>query len=304
MTERASWEQKHMLRRIGVFGLILLVAGVAAIILMSMLTPVAEERSFFDLEGPLVMAHQGGEGLRPSNTMVAFQNAMDLGVDVLEMDVHSTADGVLVLIHDDSVDRTTGGSGRVNDLTFAELQALDAGHYWTDDDGQTYPYRDQGIRIPAIEEVLRAFPGMPLNIEIKQAVPSIAGDLCELLRRYSMTEKALVASFHPVSLEEFRSLCPEVATSMLESEIRQFFVLNRIGLATLFAPPGQAFQVPETSGDTLILTKHFINGAHANNIAVHAWTINETEDMARLLELGLDGIITDRPDRILELLGR
>lgn len=285
--------------------LVIVLAVAAAVLLIVWLTSrPAEERSFFDLEGPLVIAHQGGEGLRPSNTMASFQNAMDLGVDVLEMDVHSTADGVLVLIHDDTVDRTTDGTGRVNELTFAELQQLDAGDYWTEDDGQTYPFRGQGITIPALEEVLAAFPGMPVNIEIKQVEPSIAGDLCELLRRYERTDRALVASFHPESMNEFRSLCPEVATSMVESEIRVFYVLNRLGLGGLYSPPGEAFQVPERSGSIEILTPPFVSGAQGRDIAVHAWTINETADMARLLDLGLDGIITDRPDRMLQLLGR
>ncbi len=292
------------MKSIGRFILIFLAVGAAVLLLLSLFSQPADEASFFDLEGPLVIAHQGGEGLRPSNTMASFQNAMDLGVDVLEMDVHSTADGVLVLIHDDTVDRTTDGTGRVNDLTFAEIQQLDAGNYWTDDDGQTYPYRGQGIRIPALEEILTVFSGMPVNIEIKQVEPPIAGDLCDMLKRYEMTDRALIASFHSEPLQTFRELCPTVATSMLESEIRTFYVLNRVGLGSLYTPPGEAFQVPESSGSIEILTQPFVDGAHGNNIAVHAWTINETADMARLLDLGLDGIITDRPDRMLELLGR
>lgn len=292
------------MRTIGRIVLIILAVAATVLLVVWLTSRPAVERSFFDLEGPLVIAHQGGERLRPSNTMASFQNAMDLGVDVLEMDVHSSADGVLVLIHDESVDRTTDGTGRVHDLTFAQLQQLDAGDYWTDDDGQTYPYRGQGITIPSLEEVLAAFPGMPVNIEIKQVEPSIAADLCELLRRYDRTELTLVASFHAQSMNEFRTACPEVATSMVEGEIRTFYVLNRVGLGRLYSPPGEAFQVPERSGGIEILTQPFVDGAHDNNIAVHAWTINETADMARLLELGLDGIITDRPDRMLTLLGR
>jgi glycerophosphoryl diester phosphodiesterase len=292
------------MQNIGRFLLISLAVAVAVLLVVWLTSRPADERGFFDLETPLVIAHQGGERLRPSNTMASFRNAMDLGVDVLEMDIHSSADDVLVVIHDDTVDRTTDGTGRVHDLTLAELQQLDAGEYWTDDDGQTYPYRGQGITIPALEEVLGAFPGMPVNIEIKQVEPSIAADLCTMLRQYGRTDLALVASFHGQAMEEFRAACPEVATSMVESEIRVFYVLNRVGLGSLYSPPGQAFQVPERSGSLEILTTPFINGAQANNIAVHAWTIDETEDMARLLELGLDGIITDRPDRMLELLGR
>ncbi len=293
-----------MARKIGIFLLISLLIGAGALLLVRLLSAPAESYSFFDNDGPMVIAHQGGEELRPSNTMASFSHAMELGVDVLEMDVHSTADGELVLIHDDTVDRTTDGTGRVHDLTLAEIQQLDAGHYWTADEGQTYPYRGQGIQIATLEEVLTAFPGTRLNIEIKQLEPSIAGQLCDTLRRFDMTDRALVASFHPESINEFRTACPDTPTSMVESEIRMFYVLHRLGLASLYSPPAEAIQVPEEDGGIYILSERFIGDAQGIGLNVHAWTIDETEDMARLLERGLDGIITDRPDRMLELLGR
>ncbi len=284
---------------------LLIIVVVVAVVLVAaaLLTPPAPELAFFESDRPMVIAHQGGEGLRPSNTMIAFENAVALGVDVLEMDVHSTSDGALVLIHDDTVDRTTDGTGRVTDFTLAELQQLDAGEYWTPDDGATYPYRGQGVRIPTLEEIVTAFPQMKYNIEIKQVEPSIASSLCEALRIHDLTERALVASFHPTAMNQFRAACPEVATSMVEDEIRPFFILNTLFLGGLYRPPGSAFQVPEYSGSLHVLTPRFVRGAHGNNVAVHPWTIDDPADMARFLDMGVDGIITDRPDILIEVLG-
>ena len=283
--------------------LLTIVLVVAAVLIaVALLTPAAPEFAFFESDRPMVIAHQGGEGLRPSNTLIAFENAVDLGVDVLEMDVHSTSDGTLVLIHDDTVDRTTDGSGRVKELTLAELQQLDAGDYWTPDDGATYPYRGQGVRIPTLEEIVTAFPEMKYNIEIKQVDPSIAVPLCKLLRHFGLTDRALVASFHPTAMDEFRAACPEVATSMVEDEIRPFFILNTAFLGSLYRPPGAAFQVPEYSGSQHVLTPRFVRGAQRNNVAVHPWTIDDPADMERFLDMGVDGIITDRPDIMIEVL--
>jgi len=283
---------------------LLIIVGVVAVVLvaLALLMPNAPDYPFFESDRPMVIAHQGGEGLRPSNTMLAFANAVALGVDVLEMDVHSTSDGALVLIHDDTVDRTTDGTGRVNDLTLAEIQQLDAGDYWTPDDGATYPYRGQGARIPTLDEVLTAFPQMKFNIEIKQTEPTIATSLCEALRAHGLTERTLVASFHPTAMDEFRAACPEVATSMVEDEIRPFFILNTIFLGALYRPPGTAFQVPEYSGNLHVLTPRFVRGAHGNNVAVRPWTIDDPADMARFLDMGVDGIITDRPDIMIKVL--
>ena len=290
-----------MRRLLGALLIIVLIVA-AALVAVALLTPPAPEFAFFESDRPMVIAHQGGEGLRPSNTLIAFENAVALGVDVLEMDVHSTADGALVLIHDDTVDRTTDGTGRVNDFTLAELQQLDAGEYWTADDGATTPYRGQGVRIPTLDEVLTAFPQMKFNIEIKQVEPSIAASLCEALRAHDLTDRTLVASFHPTAMNEFRAACPEVASSMVEDEIRPFFILNTIFLGALYSPPGAAFQVPEYSGSLHVLTPRFVRGAHGNNVAVHPWTIDDPADMARFLDMGVDGIITDRPDLMIEVI--
>ena len=272
--------------------------------------PLPTHPFFASSNDVLVIAHQGGEWLRPSNTMSAFENAVALGVDVLEMDVHATADNRLVLIHDATVDRTTDGTGAVREMTLAEIQALDAGYYWTEDDGETYPYRGQGITIPTLDELIAAFPNMPLNIEIKQREPSIAAQLCQTLQARGLTEQVLVASFHEQAMSEFRAACPEVATSMVQAEIVPFFVLSTLFLGATYQASVPSVQVPEFRGgivpwgDLQVVNGRFVRDAQRQNMEVHVWTVNETADMERMLALGVDGIITDRPDRLLELLQR
>ncbi|GJM43027.1 MAG: glycerophosphoryl diester phosphodiesterase [Ardenticatenaceae bacterium] len=268
--------------------------------------PVPEHPFYTQQDGVMVIAHQGGEWLRPSNTLVAFDHAVELGVDVLEMDIHQTKDGVIILMHDDTVDRTTDGSGAINEMSYAEIRALDAGHYWTDDDGATYPYRGLGIQVPTLEEIFQNYPEMRMNIEIKQETPSMVRPFCTLIHDYNMEEKILVATFHQATVEEFREVCPGVITSMVEPEIQLFFGLNTVFLGALFQAPGTAFQVPRTSslpiiGKVDVLTERFIRVANSHNIQVHAWTINDPAEMERLIGLGVNGIITDRPDLLLEI---
>ena len=159
----------------------------------------------------LVIAHAGSE-LYPTDTLYALEQYAAMDVDVLEMDLHMTADGEIILIYDDTVDRTTNGSGDVREMSLAELQTLDAGWYWTKDE-QTYPFRDQGITIPTLREVFETFPDYAMIIEIKQESPSMAAPLCDLIREYEMQEKVLVPSFSDEAIQEFREVCPEVATA-------------------------------------------------------------------------------------------
>lgn len=294
-----------------VVGVVVVILLLVYLILRARVEPVPAHPFFAQFEPgqQINIAHQGGEQLWPSNTMFAFQNAVEMGVDVLEMDVHQTADGAFVLMHDDTVDRTTDGSGAIREMTLAEIQALDAGYYWTDDDGQTYPFRGQGITVPTMTELFEAFPDMPMNIEIKPDNAAVAQAFCQTMQAFGMEEKVLIGSFHDEALTAFRAACPNVATSMTESEIRPFWILSVLGLSALYQSPAEAFQVPVKAslpviGEVDVLTERFVNNAHAQNIAVHAWTINETEEMERLLDMGLDGIITDRPDRLQEVLGR
>ncbi|MCI0398172.1 MAG: glycerophosphodiester phosphodiesterase [Chloroflexi bacterium] len=298
----------HRLRQSRLIRVLLVVVAILMFLYgaLALLARPAPDHIFFT-QGParpLVIAHQGGDGLWPGDTLYAFERAAGMGVDVLEMDVHSTADGALVLMHDDTVDRTTDGAGKINSLTLDELKSLDAGYDWSPDGGQSFPYRGQGITAPTLEEIFTTFPSQWMVIEIKQVEPPIVEPLCQMIRQYGLADRALVASFHKQTMAAFRTACPEVATSAAEDEIRPFFILNTLFLGALHSPPAHAFQVPEYSGSLHVLTPRFVRGAHGRNLEVHAWTINETADMQRMLDLGIDGIITDYPDRLLELLDR
>ena len=285
---------------IGLFIVSVLVFSVLAVLSRPM-----DDHPFFVKDEVLILAHQGGEKLRPDNTMPAFQHAVELGVDVLEMDIHSTRDGELVIMHDERVDRTTNGSGLLKEMTYAQLQDLDAAYHWPHDDlDGPRPYRGQGIRVPTLRELFETFPDMPMNIEIKQAEPSIVQPFCDLIYEYRRTDSVLVGSFHAETVKEFREKCPGVATSATEPETRTFFILNTIGLGKVFQPSAEAFQVPEYSGFLHVVTERFVSGARRHNADVHVWTVDDPEDMQRMIDLGVDGIITNRPDLLLELLGR
>jgi glycerophosphoryl diester phosphodiesterase len=251
---------------------------------------------------PLVMAHRGGAGLWPENTMYGFERAVDLGVDMLETEIHSTADNILVLMHDSTVDRTTNGSGPIRAFTLEELKTLDAGYNWTSDGGQTFPFRGSGITVPTLEEVFTALPTARINIDIKQEKPSLVEPLCKTIRTFDMKDKVMVASFNSKVLKAFRRVCPEVTTSAGTGEVAFFFMVNMVFLGAVYRPACQAFQVPEYSSGLRVLTKRFVETAHGLNLAVHVWTINEVTDMKRLLALGVDGIVTDYPNRLISLL--
>jgi glycerophosphoryl diester phosphodiesterase len=257
-----------------------------------------------DLNYPLVIAHQGGDGLWPGDTMFAFQNAADLGVDVLEMDVHITKDGVLVLMHDETVDRTTDGTGEIESMNLDELKKLDAGYDWSADDGATFPFRGQGVTIPTMEEVFTAFPDMHMTIEIKKTNASMAKPFCDLIRKHDMQDKVLIASFHDDRLVEFRETCPEVATSSAKNETTAFVLITKPFLGSFYSPNFFSLQVPEESSGITVMTPAFVKAAHERNLAVEPWTINDAETMKKFIEWGVDGIITDRPDIMLEVLGR
>ena len=287
-----------------------LAVGVVAVLLLAycalaLLARPARDDHAFDADGDvLVIAHRGGRGLWPENTLYAYKRAWEMGVDVLEMDVHSTADGALVLMHDDTVDRTTDGAGPIHDHTLAELQGLDAGYQWTADDGATYPFRGTKIQVPTLEAVFEALPEALMNIEIKQSEPSIVEPFCGAIREHGMAERVLVASFDQETIVAFREACPEVATTAGEDEVRVLYVLSRAYLASTYSAPAEAVQAPEYFGDLHVITRRFIRAAGRRSMEVHVWTVNDTADMRRMVELGVDGIITDYPDRLLAILGR
>jgi glycerophosphoryl diester phosphodiesterase len=266
----------------------------------------AGEREFFkgDVRRPLVIAHRGGSAVWPENTLYAFENAAAAGADVIETDVRSTSDGVLVVLHDKTVERTTDGAGSVAGMTLAELKRLDAGYRWSPDGGRTFPLRGRGLTVPTLEEVFERLPGMRFNIEPKRDAAPSSQKLCGVIKGRRMEGRVVVASFRASLLEEFRGVCPEVATSAGPLEAVDFIFRYKVGLAESYSPAMQALQLPEKALGLRVLTKGLIEAAHERNLDVHAWTVNDTEAMRGLVEMGVDGIMTDRPDRLLEILGR
>lgn len=255
-------------------------------------------------EQPLVIAHRGGKGLWPENSLFAFQRASALGVDMLEMDLHLSSDGELVVIHDRTLERTTDGDGPVAAHSLAQLQALDAGYNWSADGGQSYPYRGQGIRIPSFTEVLDRFPDTPKVIELKVPDVGMEAQLCEALKAHKQRDQVIVGSFYDRSLQLFREHCPGVATSAGPGSVRLLVALNWLGLGSLLSPSYQALQIPEAHGDLVVASASLLQTAAQRGLNVQLWTINEQPDMRRLLDQGAHALITDYPDRALQVLGR
>jgi glycerophosphoryl diester phosphodiesterase len=274
---------------------------------------------YFKPDKFLVIAHRGGRSLGPENTIYTFQRAIEQGADVLEMDLQTTGDGHLVIMHDRDVNRTTNGKGAVDTFSLSELKELDAGFRWSPDHSNTFPLRNRGVTIPTLADVFKALSDVRMNIEIKSSQVNTIQDLCRTIRDHGMSQKVMVACFDSGKLGEFRSACPEVATSagaseavmfywlqrvQLESAYKavMFYWLQRVQLESAYTPSAQALQIPEAYKGKPITTRRFIEAAHARNMRVHVWTVNDTESMQRIIDLGVDGIMTDYPDRLVNVL--
>lgn len=253
---------------------------------------------------PLFIAHQGGEQIAPSNTMAAFELAVRLGADVLETDVHLTRDGELVTIHDDTVDRTTNGTGRVDAFTYAELSKLDAGHTFTDLTG-AHSYRGKGLTIPRLEELFAKFPTKLFNVEIKAAYPGIEAKLWALIQKYHLTGRVVVVSFDQAIIDRFNGLSQgRVALGAGQAEATRFVLTHKFWLSGFYRPQASVLQLPTESSGFDLAAKALIDRAHELGMQVHYWTINDEPTMRRLVELGADGIMTDRPDLLKKVLNR
>ena len=258
---------------------------------------------YFDVARPMVIAHQGGNLLRPGNTFLAFDHAMSLGVDVLEMDVHLSADEQVVVIHDDTLERTTDGQGAVREMNLADLQQLDAAYHWPFT-GEPTRYRDQGVFIPSFKQVLDRYPAQRLVVELKEDSPRLAEALCEALRASGREDLTLVASFHKAVMKHFRKVCPTTATSASSDEVRWFVIASKLYLGRLFYAPALALQVPKERDGMSLLLKEFLEQAESVNLHVDYWTLNSVADLRSAIQAGAHGVITDRPDLMLDELGR
>jgi glycerophosphoryl diester phosphodiesterase len=290
------------LRRLAIFVLLI----VLSLALIAAFMPDAPSKSYYEnIPHPQVIAHQGGDGVWPGDTMYAFEKAVEIGADVLEMDAHITKDSQIVLMHDEKVDRTTDGTGLIEDLTLPELKQLDAAYKWSNDDGKTFPHRGKGVQVPTLEELFQKFPQMRYVIEIKLTQNPIDKPLCDLIRTHNMQDKVVVASFHDEAMQVFRKTCPEVATSASRGEVTKFVLLGKVFLSGLIAPQYQSIQPPYDPSESMnipIMSRRFIREAHAKNVAVEPWTVDDPQLMKQYIEWGVDGIMTDRPDLMIKVL--
>ena len=257
----------------------------------------------------IAYAHQGGAWEGPSSTIHAIAHALEAGATAIELDVHATADGELVVCHDATVDRTTASSGTIASFTLAELRAMDFSYWWIPGADVTpgrsaadYPFRgrapgDKTFGIATLREVLERFPGVVLNLDIKQTAPVVAPyeeALARLLAEYDRVDDVIVASFLDPATEAFRGFAPRIPTSAGTTATAEAWRATQAGEA-MPQMAAVAFQVPERFGDQVVVDERFVAAAHAAGKAVHVWTINDAGSMERLLDLGVDGVISDLP---------
>ena len=266
--------------------------------------------------GVLCYAHQGGAREGPSSTLWAMERAVAAGADALELDVHASSDGQVVVCHDATVDRTTDGHGAISALTLAEVRALDNAHWWVPGSvvapgrpPADYPLRgrapsDRSLGVATLDEVLEAVPATVLNLDIKQtapAVPAYEETVVRILRAHGRADGVIVASFNDASTAAVRALAPDIATSAGTLGVAAFW-----RAAHAAEDPGPvpyvALQVPVETGGVTVCDDVLVDTAHRAGVAVHAWTIDDASEMARLIDLGVDGIMSDLPSVAVEVI--
>ncbi len=262
-------------------------------------------------------AHQGGSFEGPSSTLAAIEGAIESGANAIELDVHATRDGVLVVCHDETVDRTTDGTGEIASLDLADVQRLDNAYWFIPGDTVTpgrppgdYVWRgraprDRRFGVATLDEVLANFPDVVVNLDIKRTEPEVAPyetALAELLRRHRASDRVIVASFHDAAIRRFRGLAPGVATAAATDEALRWY--GSLAGGDPWVPPAQVLQIPIDLGDQRVVTPDLVAAAHAHGLAVHVWTANDDTAMEEMLDADVDGVISDRPSMLTEVLER
>ncbi len=247
---------------------------------------------------PLLIAHRGGAKLAPENTMEAFQQAVETwGADILETDARLTLDGRVVLIHDSTSNRTCDSPGQIGKMKWSEIRALDAGYHFRDLRGEA-SYREKGVRVPLLEELLQAFPNMRVNVEAK--CPEVAGPLLKIIKENNAEGRVLLAATIETDRRRIDSYDGPWGAS--RRNIASFWSARHLGLLGFYQPRFDALQVPEIWNGLRVVSPNFVRDAHKLNIPVHVWVVDEEEDIWRLLSWGVDGIQSDRLDILSQVL--
>lgn len=258
------------------------------------------------LESPLIIAHGGSKKLFPENTMTAFDGSIELGVNALEIDVRLTKDNALVAHHDMTIDRTSNGCGLVINYTYPELSTFNFGYHFKDLNGD-FPYKNQPIKIPKLIDIMRKYSDYLMIIEIKDKGES-GKKACELLKKYIDSFKTplsiIVSSFDFNIIQYFRNITQgKIMTGASTKEVLKDYFAHLFHLSNFIScTPYEVLQIPTKIKCLNLAKKKYIQSLHQRNIAVQFWTINNKEEMKKLIALKADGIITDRPDLLKEVL--
>ena len=256
---------------------------------------------FLSEKKPLLFAHRGWSAAFPENTIPAFEAAIELGIDVIETDVHLTADNHVVISHDPTVDRVTNGQGYLAEMRLLEINKLDAG-YRFEKPSNDYPFRGRGIMIPTLAECFELFPTSKFNIDLKARNPGLVQEIWNLVEEYSAHHRVLIGSFHHKNLVLFRKLARgTVATSASKREMTIWGYAQKLGLTRLIHQPVDVYQIPTRYGPHDLTRPGLLAAAHRAGIAVHYWTVDDEHEMKRLLNLGADGIMSNHPDRLIQV---
>ena len=252
------------------------------------------------LDRAVVIAHRGGSKLRPENTRAAFAHAVALGADACECDVHLSRDGEVVVIHDDTLDRTTDGTGPVSARSALELERVDAGPRFTTGDG--FPFRGRTGGLPRLADLLADFASIPWTIEIKGDRPELAAHVIKVIRAAGAEGRVIVGGFSQTVLDAVRATAPELVTGASRLEVQSALRRAYLRLAPR-EPAFQVFQVPFRFHGRQIFKRPFVRVATRAKLPVQAWIVDEAADVRQLLEWGVTGIISDRPDVALAVVG-
>lgn len=260
-----------------------------------------EGKKALQFDHPIVLAHRGGAHLAPEHTMLAFDKATELNVDGFEIDIRLTKDEEILVFHDESIDRTTNGTGLVANLTLEEIQVFNHGYNFQDLDGY-YPYRNDNLDAVTLRELLEKYPTTLVNIDIKDAPDTYEGSLMpsklwRLIEELDAIDRVVVTSFYVEQVDRFNLYAQNrVALGAGETEIRLAFTSFTSQFGHLYHPKVDVFQIPVKSGVISLDSPKFIQFLDKLNIPVHYWTINDLVSMNRLIRAGAKGIVTDRPD--------
>ena len=253
---------------------------------------------FLSLDCLVAIAHRGGSALRPENTLEAFDHARSLGVDALECDVHLSRDGEPVVLHDPTLDRTTDARGPVAALSVAELERVDAGFRFAPEDG--FPFRGRQCGVPTLHELLQRYRDLPVIVEIKGERPETAERTVGVIREHQAVHRVIVGGFSQIVLASARRLLPDLVTSASSLEARRALQRSYV-LLPPWRPAYQLFQMPFRLRGRQMFRRSFVRAARRGGLPVQAWVIDAPADMRRLIEWGVTGIISDRPDVAVEV---